>query len=58
LADRRKRAGLTQAELVRRAGIRIETVNRVERGKTTPDFSTIKKLIAAIKDAEIKACIS
>lgn len=49
---RRRRAGLTQAELARRAGVRIETLNRIERGKTTPDFSTVRKLVAAMNAAE------
>jgi len=52
LAERRKRAGLTQAQLAERAGVRVETLNRVERGKTTPDFSTIRKLVTAMNDAE------
>ncbi len=52
LVLRRRRAGLTQAELARRAGIRGETLNRVERGHTTPDFSTIRKLIIAINLVE------
>jgi DNA-binding XRE family transcriptional regulator len=55
LTLRRKRAGLTQAELARRAGIRVETLNRVERGKTTPDFSTVRKLVVAINRAEGQA---
>ncbi len=52
LAERRKRAGLTQAQLAERAGIRVETLNRVERGKTTPDFTTIRKLVVAMNQAE------
>lgn len=52
LSERRKAVGLTQAELARRAGVRIETLNRIERGKTTPDFTTIRKLVEAIKQAE------
>ena len=55
LTLRRKRAGLTQAELARRAGIRVETLNRVERGKTTPDFSTVRKLVVAINEVEGRA---
>ena len=55
LTDRRKRAGLSQAELARRAGIRAETLNRVERGRTTPDFSTIRKLVIAMNEAECAA---
>lgn len=52
LIRRRQVAGLTQAGLARRAGIRPETLNRIERGRTTPDFATIRKLVIAISDAE------
>ncbi len=48
LVRRRRVAGLSQAELARRAGIRPETLNRIERGRTTPDFATIRKLVVAI----------
>ncbi|NLU22314.1 MAG: helix-turn-helix transcriptional regulator [Phycisphaerae bacterium] len=52
LIARRKRAGLSQAQLARLAGIRVETLNRIERGRVTPDFATIRKLVTAIKTAE------
>jgi DNA-binding XRE family transcriptional regulator len=52
LVRRRLAAGLSQAELARRAGIRPETLNRIERGRTTPDFATIRKLVLAINAAE------
>ncbi len=52
VADRRRRLGLTQGDLAARAGVRHETVNRVERGKTSPDFSTIRKLVTALREAE------
>jgi DNA-binding XRE family transcriptional regulator len=48
LLERRRRAGLSQAELARRAGVRVETLNRIERGKVTPDFATIRKLVVAL----------
>lgn len=48
LLSRRRHAGLSQAELARRAGVRVETLNRIERGKVTPDFSTIRKLVVAL----------
>ncbi len=52
LQRRRRAAGLTQADLARRAGIRPETLNRIERGRTTPDFSTVRKLVVAMDAAE------
>lgn len=55
LVDRRKRAGLTQAGLARAAGIRVETLNRIERGKHTPDFATVRKLVVAMQRAEASA---
>jgi DNA-binding XRE family transcriptional regulator len=52
LARRRQASGLSQAELARRAGVRPETLNRIERGRVTPDFATIRKLVVAIGAAE------
>jgi transcriptional regulator with XRE-family HTH domain len=52
LVDRRRAAGLSQVALARRAGIRPETLNRVERGKTTPDFTTVRKLVGAMNATE------
>jgi len=48
----RRMAGLSQADLARRAGIRPETLNRIERGKTTPDVATIAKIQRALETAE------
>jgi DNA-binding XRE family transcriptional regulator len=55
LIRRRRAVGLTQAELARRAAIRPETLNRIERGRTTPDFATVRKLVIAMNEAEIEA---
>ena len=52
LVRRRRAAGLSQAELARRAGVRPETLNRVERGRTTPDFVTGRKVVVAMNAAE------
>lgn len=52
LVRRRRAAGLSQAELARRAGVRPETLNRIERGRTTPDFATVRKLVIAMNSAE------
>jgi transcriptional regulator with XRE-family HTH domain len=38
--------------LARQAGIRPETLNRIERGRTTPDFATVRKLVVAMNAAE------
>src|SRR5215212_10239480 len=37
----RRAVGLSQAELARKAGIRVETLNRLEKGKHTPDLATM-----------------
>lgn len=52
LRRRRRAAGLSQVELARRAGVRAETLNRIERGHTEPDFTTIRKLVLAMNAAE------
>lgn len=49
---RREAVGLTQAELARRAGIRVETLNRIESGKVTPSIPSIDKLDRALQAAE------
>lgn len=49
LVSRREQLGLSQAALARRAGIRVETLNRIERGKTEPDYSTVRKLVTALR---------
>ena len=56
LRRRREEVGLTQTELARRAAIRVETLNRIERGHTTsPDFATLRALHAAIEAARAPA---
>jgi DNA-binding XRE family transcriptional regulator len=52
LRRRRRASGLSQVELARRAGVRSETLNRIERGRTEPDFTTIRKLVLAMNEAE------
>jgi ribosome-binding protein aMBF1 (putative translation factor) len=47
----RRAAGLSQAELARRAGIRVETLNRIEKAKVTPDVATVEKIDRAITAA-------
>ncbi len=51
----RRAAGLGQAELARQAGIRPETLNRIEKGRTTPDTATIAKIERALEAAHATA---
>jgi len=41
----RRRLGISQAELARRAGIRGETLNRIERAKLTPSVAVMQRSI-------------
>ncbi len=52
LVRRRRAVGLSQVDLARRAGIRAESLNRIERGKADPAFSTVRKLVEAMRAAE------
>jgi ribosome-binding protein aMBF1 (putative translation factor) len=45
-------AGFSQKELAQRAGVRVETLCRIETGKVTPSLSTIKKLDDVLKKSE------
>ena len=48
LKDRRERALLTQHELGMRAGVSRATIAAIEALKAEPQFSTIRKLAAAL----------
>jgi DNA-binding XRE family transcriptional regulator len=48
----RRKLGLTQAELARQAGIRAETLNRIEQGKNSPTMRTMQKIDRALKRAQ------
>ncbi len=48
----RRKLGLNQVELARRAGIRPETLNRLEQGKHSPSVATVDKIDRALKEAE------
>ena len=43
---------LTQTELSARAGVRLETLNRLERGKVMPTPSTVEKVDQALRQVE------
>lgn len=52
LIQRRSALGLAQAEVARRAGIRPETLNRIEKAKVTADSATVAKLVRVLEKAE------
>ena len=47
----RVKAGLSQKELAKRAGVRVETLCRIETGKHTPSLATITKLDQTLRRA-------
>jgi transcriptional regulator with XRE-family HTH domain len=47
LRDARRRAGLTQAELARRAGTSQATISAYEHGRKAPSVETLDRLLAA-----------
>ena len=52
ILKRRRMAGATQRALANLAGIRVETLNRAERGLVTPDVRTLQRLERALKKLE------
>ena len=52
LIRRRIEAGLTQKALAKLAGVRLETVSRLESAKHQPTRETITRLDAALKQIE------
>jgi transcriptional regulator with XRE-family HTH domain len=51
IARDREQTGWSQAELARRAGIRVETLNRIETGKHSPSIATMQKIDLAFREA-------
>jgi ribosome-binding protein aMBF1 (putative translation factor) len=49
---RREGVGLSQKALAAAAGIRVETLNRIENARVTADTATIAKIDRALKRAE------
>lgn len=47
LREARKRSGLTQAELAKRAGVPQSTVGRIESGVRVPSIEMLERLIRA-----------
>lgn len=44
LIEDRQKAGMSQAELASRAGLRQETISRIESGKVTPTIKTMEAI--------------
>jgi len=51
----RQALGWSQVELAKRAGLRPETINRLEQGKHTPSIATMEKLDRVLVAAEAKS---
>ncbi len=49
----RKAAGWTQAELAARAGVRQETISRLETGKHSPGLKTMAKIDRVLQQAKV-----
>lgn len=58
LASERARLGLSQRELADFAGLRVETISRLETGKHTVSALTAAKIARALKKARVKAASS
>jgi HTH-type transcriptional regulator / antitoxin HipB len=50
----RRRLGLTQADLARKAGIRPESLNRIEQDKVSPSIPTLEKIDRALRAMDAK----
>jgi DNA-binding XRE family transcriptional regulator len=48
LRARRRQAGLTLAQVAQRAGIRQETLSRIENGHTDPSVRTVRSILSAL----------
>ncbi len=53
LRARREKAKLTQGEVATRAGIRIETLSRIENGRGNPTVATVRRILVALGDPEV-----
>jgi DNA-binding XRE family transcriptional regulator len=50
----RANAGLSQKQLANLAGVRVETLCRIETGKHTPSLPTIDRIDRALRQVSIK----
>ena|SRR5882724_1480795 len=54
IIKRRRAAGLSQAELARRAGIQPAVLNRIEKAKVDAETATVDKILGALNAAKRK----
>ena len=52
IMKRRWALGWSQAKLAREAGVRPETLNRIEKCRVTADLATVNKLVATLARTE------
>jgi ribosome-binding protein aMBF1 (putative translation factor) len=52
IVEQRRALGISQQELARLAGLRQETISRLESGKHSPTIRTVEKIDKALKVAE------
>jgi len=48
----RRALGLSAADVARRAGVRVETISRLEHAKHTASEATVRKIVRALEAAE------
>ena len=48
IARRRRAASLSQAQVAARAGIRVETLSRLENGHANPTAKTVRAILRAL----------
>ena len=52
LRERRRMARLTLSQVAQRAGIRQETLSRIENGRTNPTVGTVRSILRALDHHE------
>jgi DNA-binding XRE family transcriptional regulator len=57
VVEERKAAGLSQVELARLAGVRQETISRLESGKHSPTVRTVEKIDQVLQSVRKKASL-
>jgi len=58
LREARRRHGVDQAELARRAGTSQPAISRIERDRVAPTLETLNRLLAALGEAPFLTAVS